>query len=78
VALVLLLSLTVLALLLIQPLAVVHYSANRGLAHRGNLDKIQAHVTRPGQCLICIQDPHLIVRRVDQPDFFGLNPSIYP
>jgi len=69
---------TKLSFLLIEPLAIVHYSADGRIAHRCNFHKIQTCIDSFLQCLVFVYDPNLIVRFVDKPNFLGLNPSVYP
>ncbi len=56
-----LMSISNLSLLLIQPLAVIHYPANRRVALRGNFHKVHANLAGPADCFKCIKYPHLIV-----------------
>jgi len=54
-------TIATLAFLLIQPLAVIHYPADRRLAVGSDLDKIQAGLPGLGCCVIFVYDTYLIV-----------------
>jgi hypothetical protein len=78
VTLVLLESFAGLAFLFVQPLAVIHDSANGWLARRRYLDKIQTGIACFIHRLTRFQDSMLYVFLVYQPDRSCLDPSICP
>ena len=57
-----------LALLLIEPLAVIHYPAYRRTASRRNLDKVKPRLPCHRKPILCINYPHLIVFFINKPN----------
>lgn len=53
-------------LLLVSPLAVIHYAADRGTGGGSNLDKIKARLTGALKSFGCLYRPHFVVGFVDQ------------
>lgn len=64
--------------LLVEPLAIVHYAANRGDALGSDLDEVQVSLACFTHSHISFNYPHLIVRFVNQPNRLGLDGRIYP
>ena len=69
---------TIFTLLLIKPFAVVHYTANRRVAIRRDLHKVQTSLTGFARSYILFYNPNLLVRFVDQPNRGSPYPVIYP
>ncbi len=64
------------SLLLVQVFAIVHNPADRRLGIRRNLDKIQTQIMSFKLGILDIDQPHLVVVFIDQPDRAGSNPLI--
>ena len=65
-----------LSLLLIQPLAKIHNTANRRLSIRRNLNQIQTNIPRKALSLVSLNYPNLIVQMIDQPNRTDTYPFI--
>ena len=72
-----LMSLANLSLLLILPLAVIHYPTYGRVTGRGHFHKVEPDVACPVEGFIFWYDAHLIICLVNEPDCLGPNSSIY-
>jgi len=71
-------SLTDFTLLLVEPLTIIHDATNRGIVHRGDFYKVQPDLARFTQRFIFINNPYLIVRFINEPNYVGFYSSVYP
>jgi hypothetical protein len=53
------------ALLLIEPLTIIHDATNWRITRRSNFHKIQPNLTRSAKCLFCVDNTNLIVRFIN-------------
>jgi hypothetical protein len=64
------------SLLLVQPFTIVHDAANRRLAVRCDLDKVQTGFLGFADSLVSGDNTDLIVFLIDQPNLVGPDPPI--
>jgi len=64
------------SLLFVQVFSIIHNPADRRLGVRGDFDKIQPQIMGFELGILDIDQPHLIVVFIDQPDRAGSNPLI--
>jgi hypothetical protein len=64
------------SLLLVQPFAVIHDTADRRFARRRHFDKVQTRFPRSAESIVLGYDTDLVIAFVDEPNVVGPDPSV--